>query len=47
MATEKKTKPEEKAKAQVKVKDLKAKKSPKGGGLPYNHNETLVCDSEG
>jgi len=31
MAAEKKTKPEVKAKAQVKVKDLKPKKDPKGG----------------
>jgi len=31
MPAEKKTKPEEKAKAQVKVKDLKARKDPKGG----------------
>jgi hypothetical protein len=33
MATEKKTKPAEKAKAQVKVKDLKPKKDAKGGSV--------------
>lgn len=38
MATEKKTKLEEKAKAKVKVKDLKPKKDPKGG--PHN----FPCD---
>jgi hypothetical protein len=31
MSAEKKIKPEEKAKARVKVKDLKPKKNPKGG----------------
>ena len=47
-----KTNPE-KTKADVKLKDLKPKRNPKGGrtggcdewGCGTNHNETFVCDS--
>ena len=32
------------APATAKAKDLPAKKNAKGGGVKYNHNETLVGD---
>lgn len=31
------------AKPETRAKDLKPKKEPKGGAVPWNHNDTLIA----
>ena len=48
MAMKKESKPAAAKKAPApaaKAKDLKPKKDAKGGGISYNHNETLLSDA--